>query len=90
MRLFDFNETLLWLSRFKRGRKFRVHVSGEMKSLSSIIIGSVTVIEHHRLITPIALVAIQIFDLSTMTGLTDGELLPDPAKEVGKPLHHDR
>jgi hypothetical protein len=55
-----------------------------------IIIKDVTVIEHHCLVDPIALITISSFGLSAMADAKDGELLPDLAEEVEKPLHHDR
>jgi hypothetical protein len=55
-----------------------------------MIIEEVTVIEHRSLVKPITLITIQVFDLSSIAGVKVGELLPNLAQEVEKPLHHDR
>jgi hypothetical protein len=42
------------------------------------------------LIKTITLITIQDFDVSTVTGVKDGEFLPNLVEEVEKPLHHGR
>jgi hypothetical protein len=50
----------------------------------------VTIIEHHCLVEPIAIITLQVFDLSTMAGVKDDNLLLNLVEEVEKLTNDSR